>query len=209
MPHSNARNAQGRRPDAAKRAAIMAAAQRLFAEHGFTATSMDAVARLAGASKLTAYRHFGSKDELFAAAISARCEAMLPVADDPKLAVADAESALVSFGEAFLRLILHPDALAIHRLIIAERERAPQLGPIFHDAAIVPTQLRLALLITRLHLPVSDPHIAATDLLALWRSKPMLPVEMGLPHWDMAACHAHIARTVRLCLAGWPDVERQ
>jgi TetR/AcrR family transcriptional regulator, mexJK operon transcriptional repressor len=207
MPPTDVRTALGRRPDIAKRAAIMAAAQRLFAERGFTATSMDAVARLAGTSKLTAYRHFGSKDELFAAAITARCEAMLPVADAPALAFADAEAALVAFGEAFLRLILHHDALAVHRLIISERERAPQLGPIFYDAAIVPTQLRLTALIVRLGLPVGDPQIAATDLLALWRGKPMLPVEMGLPHWDPAECHAHVARTVRLCLTGWPAAE--
>lgn len=185
----------------------MVAAQRLFAEKGFTATSMDAVARAAGTSKLTAYRHFGSKDELFAAAIAARCEAMLPVPEADTVAPANAAAALIAFGEAFLALILHPDALAIHRLIIAERDRAPQLGPIFHGAAIVPTKLRLATLIGQLELGVADPVSAATDLLALWRSKPMLPIEMGLAHWDGAERRAHVIRTVRLCLAGWPAVD--
>ena len=196
--------AAGRKPDAAKRAAILFAAQQLFAAHGFTATSMDAVARAAGTTKLTAYRHFGSKDELFAAAIAARCAAMLPVATSPEWPVDDARRALIDFGAAFLALILHPDAVGIHRLIIAERDRAPQLGPIFHGAAIVPTQMRLAGLIERLGLNVGDPVLAATDLLALWRSKPMLPIEMGMTNWSGAELQVHIARSVDLCLNGWP-----
>jgi AcrR family transcriptional regulator len=193
----------GRPPDAAKRAAILAAAQELFAIHGFTATSMDAVAKRAGTSKLTAYRHFGSKDQLFAEAVTMRCAAMLGQFDETTILSGNPRAALISFGRAFIALILHDKALAVHRLVIAERERAPQLGPIFHASAIIPTQIRLADLINRLAIPVDDASIAATDLLALWRGKPMLPVEMALPHWSGAELEAHIERTVDLCLGGW------
>lgn len=195
--------AAGRPPDPAKRTAILVAAQKLFASHGFTATSMDAVAREAGVSKLTAYRHFGSKDQLFAAAVMSHCAAMLGHIDENMPVPGDARSALVGFGHAFLRLILNDEALAVHRLVIGERERAPQLGPIFHDSAIVPTKGKLAALITRLNLPVDDPVVAATDLLALWRGKPMLAEDMGLPRWDNAVLVVHVERTVDLCLAGW------
>jgi TetR/AcrR family transcriptional regulator, mexJK operon transcriptional repressor len=203
MPHMPRHAAAGRPPDPAKRAAILTAAQELFASHGFTATSMDAVARRAGTSKLTAYRHFGSKDQLFAAAVVARCTAMLGQFDVDHAVPDSARAALIGFGDVFLRLILHDEALAVHRLVVTERERAPQLGQIFHVSAIVPTQNRLAALITRLGLPVDDPGLAATDLLALWRGKPMLAVEMGLERWDQATVDAHIQRTVDLCLAGW------
>ncbi len=68
----------GRRPgrpiDTGKRAAVLAAAQRLFLSSGFAGTSMDAVAEAAGVSKLTAYKYFGSKQELFATAVAAKCE---------------------------------------------------------------------------------------------------------------------------------------
>ena len=198
----------GRPPDPAKRAAILAAAQELFALHGFSATSMDAVARRAGTSKLTAYRHFGSKDRLFAEAVTARCASMLGHFDASIPGHGHQRDALIAFGHAFLGLILHSEALAVHRLVIAERERAPQLGPIFHEAAIVPTTDRLAHLIMRLEINVEDPTTAATDLLALWRSKPMLAVEMGLPRWDEAALAAHIERMVDLCLAGWRGLNR-
>lgn len=198
----------GRQPDAAKRAQILIAAQRIFAERGFTATSMDAVAKLASVSKLTAYRHFGSKDELFAAAVTARCETMLEASAPLGPRDHDARAALIGFGEAFLRLILAPEALAVHRLIVSERDRAPQLGPLFHAAAIRPTQLRLAELISNLDLSVDDAELAATDLLAQWRGKPMLPIEMGMPGWTAKEIETHISRAVDLCLAGWRALPR-
>jgi AcrR family transcriptional regulator len=46
------------------RAAIADAAVALFAERGFTETTMDDVADAAGVSRRTAYRHFPSKDDL-------------------------------------------------------------------------------------------------------------------------------------------------
>jgi TetR/AcrR family transcriptional regulator, mexJK operon transcriptional repressor len=181
----------------------LTAAQELFAERGFSATSMDAVAQRAGTSKLTAYRHFGSKDQLFAEAVTRRCASMLSGFDEATVQSGDARAALISFGQAFVALILHDEALAVHRLVIAERDRAPQLGPIFHASAIMPTKARLADLIERLGLRVDDTTIAATDLLALWRGKPMLAVEMALPRWSETELNAHIERTVDLCMAGW------
>jgi TetR/AcrR family transcriptional regulator, mexJK operon transcriptional repressor len=208
MPKPPRPTAAGRPPDPAKRSAILAAAQNLFASHGFSATSMDAVAQLAGVSKLTAYRHFGSKDQLFAEAVTARCSAMLGAADTAQFGLDDARSALIAFGQAFLALIMHDEALAVHRLVIAERDRAPQLGHIFHDSAIVPTKTRLALLIGQLRLPVDDHELAATDLLALWRGKPMLAIETGMPRWSAADIQRHIERTVDLCMGGWAAIGR-
>ncbi len=51
-----------RRADAERnRAAILAAAAELFAEHGAASVSMDAVAERAGVGKPTLYRHFGDR----------------------------------------------------------------------------------------------------------------------------------------------------
>jgi AcrR family transcriptional regulator len=49
----------------ARRASILDGAAAAFATAGFTATSMEAIARSAGVSKLIVYRHFDSKDELY------------------------------------------------------------------------------------------------------------------------------------------------
>jgi AcrR family transcriptional regulator len=53
----------------ARRAAILAAAAEAFAGRGFAGTSMDDVAAAAGITRLIVYRHFGSKEDLYAAAL--------------------------------------------------------------------------------------------------------------------------------------------
>ena len=52
-----------------RRAAILRAAAAAFAERGFAATSMDDVAAAAGITRLIVYRHFESKDALYAAVL--------------------------------------------------------------------------------------------------------------------------------------------
>jgi len=52
-----------------RRAQILRAAARAFADGGFAATSMDDVAAAAGITKLIVYRHFESKEELYAAVL--------------------------------------------------------------------------------------------------------------------------------------------
>jgi AcrR family transcriptional regulator len=58
----------------AKRDAILKGAKAVFLKRGFEGTSMDAVALRAGVSKMTVYRHFGSKESLFAGVITDLCE---------------------------------------------------------------------------------------------------------------------------------------
>jgi AcrR family transcriptional regulator len=53
----------------ARRAAILAAAARAFAERGFADTAMDDVAAAAGITRLIVYRHFDSKEDLYAAVL--------------------------------------------------------------------------------------------------------------------------------------------
>jgi AcrR family transcriptional regulator len=53
------------------RARILAAAERLFIEHGFSRVTMDEIASALGMSKKTLYRHFQSKEELCSAAVDA------------------------------------------------------------------------------------------------------------------------------------------
>jgi AcrR family transcriptional regulator len=67
---STARTGEGQRlRRAARREQILAAAARAFARAGFTATSLDDVAREAGVTRAILYRHFDSKADLYRAVL--------------------------------------------------------------------------------------------------------------------------------------------
>lgn len=52
---------------------ILAAAESLFAEHGFDAVSINAIATRAGVSKANVFHHFSSKDALYIAVLREAC----------------------------------------------------------------------------------------------------------------------------------------
>src|ERR1051325_1025824 len=58
---------RGRTPRAVREAQMVAAAERLFAEHGYHGVSMDQIAAASGISKPMLYDYFGSKEGLFLA----------------------------------------------------------------------------------------------------------------------------------------------
>ncbi|MCW2792333.1 MAG: transcriptional regulator, TetR family, partial [Nocardioides sp.] len=64
--------------------AILAAARELFAASGYAGTSMRAVAAAAGVDAALVHHYFGTKDDLFLAALQVRVDprvAMLPVVE--------------------------------------------------------------------------------------------------------------------------------
>lgn len=91
---------RGRRPGSPDtRTAILAAARQRFATLGYAGTSLRAVASDAGVDKALVAHYFGSKDDLFLAAME------IPV--DPRaLAAAVAEGDLDEVGERLLRLFV-------------------------------------------------------------------------------------------------------
>src|SRR5579883_3378626 len=98
---------------AGKAETILAAAKRMFLEHGFGAVSMDAIARAAGVSKATVYAHFAGKEELFGAVIGRECERYFADFSAGELDPEDVGASLTTLGCRFLDLLLSPDPSAI------------------------------------------------------------------------------------------------
>ncbi|WP_439574365.1 TetR/AcrR family transcriptional regulator [Phreatobacter sp.] len=109
------RRPPGRKPSAEKRAAIVAAALRLFAERGVEGATTREIAAGAGTTERTLFKHFGGKDGLVRA-----------VVEDASLAlVRQASFARVLSAEPFT-----PDTFAgWHRQFLEERVAAADRSP--------------------------------------------------------------------------------
>ena len=133
-PAAPTRATPGRPKDLAKREAILDAAKLLFAKDGLDGTSMDAVAREAGVSKLTVYSHFADKDALFKAAVQSKCEEQMPDAlfhVDPKAPIA---KQLLGIAHGFYELVFSAESLSLHRMMIANANHSPHLAALFFEA---------------------------------------------------------------------------
>jgi TetR/AcrR family transcriptional regulator, mexJK operon transcriptional repressor len=112
---------------------ILDAATDLFLTDGYGATSIEAIARRARISKRTFYHRFDDKAALFAAVVHRIIERLRPPANMPLLEGADIEQILQRLAAIILRAVLSPQAIALHRLIVAESARFPQLATVMAE----------------------------------------------------------------------------
>ena len=124
----------GRPKDLAKRDAILDAAKRLFAGDGYTGVSMDQIAAEAGVSKLTVYSHFGDKEALFAAAVRAKCEEMLPDDLFAQELKGPLRAQLRAIASGFFALISSEEAISTHRMMINPGNADDPLRKLFWEA---------------------------------------------------------------------------
>jgi TetR/AcrR family transcriptional regulator, mexJK operon transcriptional repressor len=125
---------------AERRRAILDIAERTFMEKGFADTSMSTIAAALGGSKTTLWSYFPSKDDLFAAVLDSKISDFQTALDEALIPAGGTAAALSRFGRLFLAKLLSPSSIALHRLIVAESERFPQLGAAF--AARGPDRVR-------------------------------------------------------------------
>jgi TetR/AcrR family transcriptional repressor of mexJK operon len=158
---------RGRPVDAAKQDLILTVATDLFLERGFQGASMDLVARLAGVSKNTIYSRFQNKKDLFAAIIDRLAGRLASTIVSFTLEDVAPEQALRRLGKAYLELALAPSSLAIHRTVVAEAARIPDMGRLIFKSG--PDQLVDALsdYLRRHDLPMDDPRLAAEEFFGM------------------------------------------
>lgn len=111
---------------------ILRVATELFLAEGYGSTSIEAVAARAGISKRTLYHRFDDKAALFAAVVHAIIEQIRPPAGVPLVEGATLREILRRLAGMILRAALSPQALALHRLVMAESARFPELARTVH-----------------------------------------------------------------------------
>jgi TetR/AcrR family transcriptional regulator, mexJK operon transcriptional repressor len=128
---------------------LLDVAAEVFISEGFSAASMNEIARRANSSKSTFYSRFPTKEQLFLAVIERRMNrvfqqvaASLP--EEPTV-----EETLRNFGSAVIRLVLSEDQVALVRVISMESAKFPALGKRFYELGPKRGEEALAAYLTR------------------------------------------------------------
>jgi TetR/AcrR family transcriptional repressor of mexJK operon len=172
-----------KRSAAPRHRAILDGAKSVFLEHGFGGASMDEVALAAGVSKMTVYRYFASKEELFAGVITDLCDRIV-VDNLEVVSQQPPEQALAAYARALVAIIFAPETVELHRIVVAESRRFPALGKFFYESGpqgcIDVLAAYLERNLTHPELMIDEPREAAQEFLDLLRGYPHLRLLLGL-----------------------------
>ena len=193
---------------------ILDVATELFLAEGYGETTVELVARRARISKRTFYHRFVDKAALFGAVVHRIVGRLRPPDVSGLFVGGSLEEILTRLARAILRAALDPQALALHRVILAEASRFPALAAaVANRSASQEAIERIADLLQRVataervdaHVPV----FAATQFLqmvvalpqrrALGLGAPMTPRELD----------AWARETTYLFLNGWQGWTRR
>jgi AcrR family transcriptional regulator len=110
-----------------KRALIVQAAREAFLTGGYADTSMDSIAKSAGVSIKTVYRHFENKDDLFIAVMQAACS--VETHEKPRdWPTKVPQTAIYLAAVEYLRHASSAEQLALYRVVLRDAGRFPELG---------------------------------------------------------------------------------
>jgi AcrR family transcriptional regulator len=113
---------------------ILAAAGELFLQHGFDATSMDAIAARGRISKRTLYSRYPDKSSLFNAVIYDLLGRILVPIETIHDSDGELQAILLTLARDLVVHAVKPDLLAVHRVITFETQRRPEFGRWVNDA---------------------------------------------------------------------------
>jgi len=109
-------------------ALLLKAAAERFLDQGYAAVSIDSLVQQVGGSKRNVYDHFKGKDGLFIKIMTDLCDEIMAPLESLEISGVEPEVALIRFSEEVLRMALKPRTLALHRLMISEASRFPDLS---------------------------------------------------------------------------------
>jgi AcrR family transcriptional regulator len=196
---------------------VLRAAFSAFTESGYEGTSTLEIATRAKVSKREIYILFEDKQAMLTACISERASRMrqplevgAPVPSNTEAVAAT----LVELGISILRVVCHPDVLAIHRLAIAESDRAPTIASTLDGSGREANHAALAAWMARTQaqslIGPGDPTVMATHFLAvLWGGLliQLLLRVRDVPTSDEMEARAYTATKVLLAL--YPPARRE
>ena len=189
------------RPDAETRDLIYEAARHVFAEKGFAAASMEAIARAAGVSTKTLYRLIDNKAVLFEQMVRQRIDRFVSAVN---FSACENRNFEVALGDALIicgELVLDPEVIAIQRMILADSEGFPEIAESFYQYAMQRTVAALGDWLqeqqARGVIKLDDANEAAGMLLGMLIFEPQRAVWFG---HRAAPTHSAIVARARACV---------
>lgn len=158
------------RPDAKQVAAIehaiLSTARRMFFDDGYDAVAMEAVAARAGVSKGTLYARHPSKEALFTAVVEDSVRKWsLAASEQDYLLSEDIGERLRHHGHTIAKSLSQPEVQAFQLLLLANRERFPELsGAMYRTGYLYIVRLiaeDIAVAAARDGMPARDPDAIA------------------------------------------------
>lgn len=114
-----------------RRVLLLKAAEDLFFENGYAATSLNAILERAGGSKRNFYTEFGGKEGLFKLLVTECTERSLARHNLAKKADQTLEEALTTSAQLILKLFLEPTSTKLYRITFIDGPKFPELVNIF------------------------------------------------------------------------------
>ena len=165
----------------------------LLLSQGYGATSIEAIARRARVSKRTFYHRFADKPALMSAVVVRLIDGLRPPAHVPLIEGQGLEQILGHLATLILQAALTPKALALHRLIVSEVQRFPDLAEAVSRSGGRQEAVRLIADLLRLHSPESTLEagpaafaaeqflqliVSVPQMRAIGLGQPMTPIEL-------------------------------
>ena len=145
-----------------RRQAILDIARETFLKEGYAAASMSSIGARAGGSKATLYTYYPSKSDLFAAVMVEMCERNRLELTTEADSASDLADTLRRVGGRYVRLMLSDELVTLHRLVVAESGRFPEIGRALY---VTGPRLGKATLAERLQRYLDDGGLRACDVL--------------------------------------------
>jgi len=123
---------RGRPRDPARMQRVLNAAKTQFLQQGFTATSMESIAKASGVSKMTIYNYFPTKEALFESCIANRTDEVFHLSKlhnspNHNQQLPPPIQVLQQIATQFVALMRDPEVLAMHRIMIASAGQHPEI----------------------------------------------------------------------------------
>jgi TetR/AcrR family transcriptional regulator, regulator of autoinduction and epiphytic fitness len=205
---------RGSRGRPAKGDTVLDAAVRAFLERGYSRTTLEQIAKEAGVSTATVFKHYRTKADIFGAIMS-----RIFGNEDPKswptLKGLDPVGDLIEIGRLYSTTLRDPKIRALFRVMIAEVPQFPELGIQLYERGKAPylrrveDYLREQVKAKRLAIP--DVTLATRQFLGMINDVVFWPhmLVMNIPETDREASRVVTLAAEVLCRAYEPPTKKR